>query len=235
MSAITTDHGRSKPRVPPLENGDRLTRDEFERRYAAMPKHIKAELVEGVVHMPSPTKFDGHGRPDGRLAGWLMTYQGSTPGTDFGVNATVRLDLTNEPQPDSVLFIRPEHGGQVRLSDDDYIEEAPDLVVEIAATSASVDLGPKMHAYARCGVREYIVRRTLDDVVDWFALRGASYVPIAADATGVLRSSVFPGLWLDVPAAIRRDSAAILATLHLGLQSPEHAGFVAQLQSRASA
>ena len=41
----------------PLENGDRLTRAEFERRYAAMPRLKKAELIEGIVYVPSPVRY----------------------------------------------------------------------------------------------------------------------------------------------------------------------------------
>jgi Uma2 family endonuclease len=215
-----------------LENGDRLTRDEFERRYRAMPEDVKAELIEGVVYMASPTRFESHGHADSRMVAWLAVYQASTPGTDCAVNGTIRMGEEDEPQPDSFLFIDPELGGQVRISEDDYIERAPDLIVEIAASSVSLDLGPKRRAYATNGVREYIVWRTLDEAIDWFVLRAGNYVPLAPDANGVIRSEVFPGLWLDVPAALRRDTSAILAVLRQGLQSPEHAQFVAHLQAR---
>jgi hypothetical protein len=39
--------------VMPLASGDRLTRPEFERRYAADPRVKKAELIEGVVYVAS--------------------------------------------------------------------------------------------------------------------------------------------------------------------------------------
>jgi Uma2 family endonuclease len=234
MSATETVPGVRKLPVPPLENGDRLSRDEFERRYHAMPKNVKAELIRGVVYMASPARFEVHGRPDSRSTVWLGTYSAATPGTDFASNSTVRLTADSEPQPDSVLFIRPEFGGTVVLSEDDYIENSPDLIVEVAASSASIDLGAKFDAYANAGVREYIVWRTLDDAIDWFVLRDNNYVALTADAAGIIRSEVFPGLWFDVPAALRRDTAAILATLQQGLQSPEHARFVAELQARRS-
>jgi Uma2 family endonuclease len=232
MSTRTAPGPGSRPRIPPLENGDRLTRGEFERRYNAMPKHVKAELIEGVVYMASPARFESHSHADGRFATWLGVYQSATPGTDFGPNATVRLALESEPQPDSVLFIRPEFGGQVRFSDDDYIEGAPELVVEIAASSVSLDLGPKRRAYAAAGIREYIVWRTLDDAIDWFTLRDGAFVPLDPDADGVIKSQMFAGLWLDVAAALRRETAGILTALQRGLSSPEHARFVADLQSR---
>ena len=53
MVAKTTT-GSKPPRILPLEHGDHLTREEFERRYEAMPHVRKAELIEGVVYMPSP-------------------------------------------------------------------------------------------------------------------------------------------------------------------------------------
>src|SRR5262245_37211044 len=139
--------------IPPLQNGDRLTRDEFERRYEAMPELKKAELIEGVVHLPSPVKQSQHSKPHGSVVGWLFFYSARTPGVEFGCEATVRLDLDNEPQPDACLFILPGHGGRMRLAEDDYLEGAPELVAEVSATSASYDLHSKLAAYRRNGVR----------------------------------------------------------------------------------
>ena len=79
--------------LPPLENGDRLTREEFERRYEAMPDVMKAELIEGVVYVPSPVRHRHHGQPHIYLSGWLVQYQASTPGVEASDNCTVRLDL----------------------------------------------------------------------------------------------------------------------------------------------
>src|SRR5205823_9158563 len=100
--------------IPPLKDGDRLTRDEFERRYDAMPQLRKAELIEGVVHVPSPVRCEHHGEPHLSLVGCLFLYRARTPGVRGADNASVRLDLGNMPQPDGLLFISPEHGGQVR-------------------------------------------------------------------------------------------------------------------------
>src|SRR5262249_11265415 len=129
--------------IPPLENGDRLTRAEFERRYEAMPELRKAELIAGGGHMPSPVRQRDHGRPHSHLNFWLCAYEGSTPGVEIGDNSSVRLDLDNVPQPDCLLFIQPEHGGRVRIGTKGYIEGAPDLVAEVASSSASYDLGDK--------------------------------------------------------------------------------------------
>ena len=123
-------------KTPPLENGDRLTRIEFERRYAAMPNLKKAELIEGVVYVPAALRFRSHAEPHSRIMTWLGVYQAFTPGIKIGDNPTVRLDLDNAPQPDAALII---DGGQARISTDDYIEGAPELVVEIAASSATYD------------------------------------------------------------------------------------------------
>src|SRR5215472_16033211 len=142
--------------VLPLEPGDRLTRPEFERRYDAMPHLRKAELIEGVVHMPSPVRYRRHGRPHALLMGWLIHYEAATPGVETADNSTARLDLDNEPQPDAVLLIDPARGGQARISADDYIENAPELVAEVASSSVSIDLTTKLHVYRRNGVREYV-------------------------------------------------------------------------------
>jgi Uma2 family endonuclease len=218
---------------PPLENGDRLTRAEFERRYEAMPRLTKAELIEGVVYMPSPVRQRSHGRPHYHLAGWLAAYEAGTPGVEGGDNSTARLDLDNEPQPDLLLFIDPARGGQVRISLDDYIEGAPELVVEVASSNVSIALNAKMHVYRRTGVREYLVCRILDAEVDWFVLREGRYDRLTPGADGVYRSEIFPGLWLDPAALLRGDVAAVLAVVQQGIASPEHAAFVARLNPPA--
>jgi Uma2 family endonuclease len=214
-----------------LEPGDRLTRDEFERRYDAMPHLKKAELIKGVVYLPPPVRYRRQGEPRFRLIGWLGTYEAATPGVGGGHNASVRLDLDNERQPDALLLILPECGGQACISADDYIEQAPELVAEVAASSASFDLNTKLNVYRRSGVREYLVWRVLEQEFDWFVLRSGQFEPLAPDADGILRSAVFPGLWLDAPALLRGDMPRVLAVVQQGVASPEHADFVRQLQA----
>ena len=220
----------NQPPFPALENGDSLTRAEFERRYEAMPELKKAELIEGQVYVGSPVRYRRHGKPHGQLMGWLAVYVAGTPGVGAGDNASIRLDLDNEPQPDAFLMFEPERDGRARISADDYIEGAPELVAEIAASSVSYELGKKLHVYRRNGVREYIVWRVQDREVDWFVLREGRYEPLAPAADGVLRSTVFPGLWLDPAALLRGDLAAVLAIVQQGLNSPEHADFAARLR-----
>ncbi|MBW4465530.1 MAG: Uma2 family endonuclease [Pegethrix bostrychoides GSE-TBD4-15B] len=208
--------------IPPLENGDRLSRAEFERRYQAMPQVKKAELIEGVTYMASPLRIRSHGEPHGNLIGWLWSYKIATPGIVLGDNPTVRLDLDNEPQPDAVLFIP---GRQAAISEDDYIEGAPELVVEIAASSAAIDLHDKKRVYRRNGVQEYLVWRTLEGQIDWFGLQADEYVSLTADERGIVRSRVFPGLWLAVAAMLSGEMALVLAELQHGLSSAEHDEF----------
>jgi Uma2 family endonuclease len=230
--ATVSDKGASRTPptpVPPLEPGDRLSRAEFERRYNAMPNLKKAELIEGVVYMPSPVRLRRHGRPHLRLVTWIGIYEGVTPGVIAADNATTRLDLDNEPQPDAVLFIDPANGGQATISSDDYLEKAPELVAEVAASTASFDLHTKLHVYRRSGVREYIVWRVLNEEIDWFMLRDGEFVRLLLDDSGVYRSEIFPGLWLDPAAMVRGDSLTVQNTLQKGLATPEHAAFVARL------
>jgi len=209
---------------PPLENGDRLTRIEFERRYAAMPQVKKAELIEGVVHMPSPVRLEEHAGPHADMMAWLGHYRAATPGVRVGDNATVRLDLDNEPQPDAVMFIEPGRGGQVRIADDGYIERAPELVAEIAASSVSIDLHAKLRAYRRSGVREYLVWRVQDRAIHWFELHEGDYRPLEPDADGIMHSAAFPGLWLDAASLLGGDLATVLQVLQRGLDNAEHEG-----------
>ncbi len=217
-------------KILPLENGDRLTRDEFERRYKAMPQLRKAELIEGVVYVPAALRFQSHGEPHAMIMTWIGTYCAYTPGTKFADAPTVRLDLDNEPQPDAVLLIED---GQARRSEDDYIEGAPELIVEIAASSASYDLHDKKRVYRRSKVQEYLVWRVLQNQFDWFVLENSDYVNLAIPANGILRSSRFPGLWLSVSALLQRDLATVLSVLQSRLNSTEHQAFVQQLSKES--
>jgi len=218
--------------VPPLENGDRLTRAEFERRYEAMPHLHKAELIEGEVYMPSPVRHKQHGKPQFNFNGLLWLYEVNTPGVTGSDNATVRLDLDNEPQPDGLLYIEPDYGGRVRVDQDDYINGAPELAAEITASTVSIDLGKKLHVYRRNEVQEYIVWRVQDRAIDWFSLKEGSYQRLEATPDGIVKSQVFPGLWLDLAAIVRGDFVRAHAVLQQGLQSPEHAAFVEKLRKK---
>ncbi len=212
--------------IPRLEPGDRLTRDEFHRRYLAMPEGTKAELIEGIVYMLSSVRFKHHGEPHLNLITWLGVYAASTPSVSGGDNTSMLLDLDNEPQPDCMLFIRPEAGGQVRIDPDDYIVGAPEFVAEVSASSLAVDRGPKLRTFLRHGVKEYLIWRVEDRKFEWNILRGGSYEHLVPDPDGVLRSEAFPGLWLDTVAMLKGDLATVLKTLQHGLASPEHRQFI---------
>ncbi len=192
-----------------LESGDRMSQPEFHRRYCAS-KVTRAELIEGVVYVSSPLRLDVHGEPEADLGAWVSQYRASRPGIRAGHNATLILDSDNEVQPDIVLF---RVGGSARLTEDGYITGAPEMVIEIAASSRSIDLGDKMRAYRRNGVREYIVWRALDSELDWFVLRDAEYARLAPDAEGVIESEVFAGLRLPVARLLAGDLAAVLAAV----------------------
>ncbi|HIK10052.1 MAG TPA: Uma2 family endonuclease [Oscillatoriaceae cyanobacterium M33_DOE_052] len=217
------------PHLPPLENGDRLTRPEFERRYQAMPGIKKAELIEGVVYMASPLGFKSHAEPHGNLIGWLGVYQSATPQVEMGIEPTVRLDIDNEPQPDGVLLISPASGGKSNLTVDGYLEGAPELVVEIAASSAAIDLGDKKRAYRRSGIQEYLIWQVFEQKIDWFGLEDGDYKSLPPNQQGVICSLVFPGLWLDVAAMLQGNMPQVLATLQAGINAAEHQEFVQQL------
>lgn len=221
--------------LPPLNSGDRLSRAEFERRYQAHSEIKKAELIEGVVYVPSPVRAEHHADPHFNMITWLGVYCSATPGLIGSDNATVRLDLENEPQPDILLRLEPELGGRVQVTEDDYLEGPPELIVEVAASSASYDLHDKRRAYARNGVREYLVIQTYEKRVDWFVLRESGYESLEADEKGILRSEIFPGLWIQPAALWSGDLATMVAVLQEGLASPEHAAFVEQLRAKGQA
>ncbi|MGA9380248.1 MAG: Uma2 family endonuclease [Phormidium sp.] len=223
---------RNSQQLPPLSNGDRLTRPEFERRYHAMSEIKKAELIEGVVYMASPLRFKPHAEPHGRLITWLGVYQAATPQVQMGIEPTVRLDIDNEPQPDGVLLISQESGGNSTLSEDGYLEGAPDLVIEIAASSAAIDLTDKKRAYRRNGIQEYIVWQVFEQKIDWFSLQDGDYVSLMPNDQGVICSAIFPGLWLDIAAMLQGNMPQVLAVLQGGISSEEHQVFVQQLREK---
>jgi Uma2 family endonuclease len=211
--------------LPPLCQGDRLTQEEFLRRYRATPHVSHAELIEGVVYMPSPVSATEHGEPHASLLTWIGVYAARTAGVVAGDNSTLRLDTDNAPQPDGYLRLLPECGGQVRVTDG-YLEGAPELVAEISASTASYDLHDKLNAYRRNGVREYVVWRVWDQAIDWFVLNEGRYERLAVRDDAIFRSRVFPGLWLDARALLKRDMGQVLQTLETGLASLEHNTFV---------
>lgn len=232
MTALQTSlpvKRRDAPRpTPPLEQGDRLTRDEFERRYNAMPSLKKAELIEGVVYMAAAVKFEGHAHEHTHLGGWLALYESEIGGVVAGDNSSLKLDLDNMPQPDCLLMRLPEFGGQAEIVDG-YIEGAPEWVGEVSSSTVSLDLHAKLHVYRRSGVREYLVWRTQDDEIDWFALREGQFERLPADADGILRSQQFPGLWLDAAAMTSGNLKRVIEVLQQGLASAEHVAFVQTL------
>jgi Uma2 family endonuclease len=194
-----------------LEAGDHLTREEFHRRYLARPDIKKAELIDGVVYMPSPIRIRHHVRPHGFMVAWLGQYVATASDVILAPNGSIYLDGQVEVQPDAFLW-RPDPGGP-GLTDDDYLEGAPQLVVEISASSATYDLHVKKEAFRRNGVPEYVVWRVLDHAIDWFRLQDGQYVPVEPDATGVIESEQFPGLKLHVASMLAGDLAAVLAAL----------------------
>lgn len=220
---------KGEEKIPPLENGDRLTRAEFERRYEAMPEDVKAELIEGVVYMASPVRITNHAKPRGRIMGWLFNYCAATEGVDFADNSTVRLDVDNEPQPDAVLYIEEKFGGNSYISEDDYLAGSPELVVEIASSAVSYDTTEKKKIYRRNAVQEYIIWRVYDREIDWFAWENGEYVSLQPDQNGVIESRFFGGLRLNVKAMLADDLQKVLTDLQKGLQSKNHREFVKNL------
>lgn len=229
MSAVTL----SKPStvIPRLEPGDHLDQQTFHARYKSMRKDVKAELISGVVYMPAALGRP-HGRSHGKLVQWLGTYEDSTPGVEAYDNATAILDEDSEPQPDACLIILPENGGQMRFTEDDgeeFLEGAPEFVGEIASSTESYDLHSKKNAYENAGVKEYVVVALRQHQVFWFVNRDGRFHNKPQDDDGLLRSEVFPGLWLDPIALLELDGKRLLEVLNQGLDTTEHSEFVKHL------
>jgi Uma2 family endonuclease len=222
----TVDRPESKI-LPPLVPGQRLDRATFHERYDAMSPNTRAELVGGLVYMPSPLSYE-HAGPDADLSYWLGHYRRFTRGVRVAANATVQFDDYGEPQPDLQLRIPEELGGQSRI-EKGYVVGPPELLVEVSKSSRKYDLGVKKTDYERAGVREYLFVGVDPQEVRWFVHRAGRIEELAVDMDGIVRSAVFPGLWLDTIAFFAEDVERLITTLELGLATPEHLVFVAKL------
>jgi Uma2 family endonuclease len=229
---MPTARPRRAGALPPLENGDQLDQQTFHARYAAMPEDCRAELIGGIVHMPSPQKVP-HSKAQQLVVRWLDEYAEATPGTEALLNNTQILGPDSEPEPDACLFIAPEYGGQVYLAEDDYLHGAPELIVEVSSSTESIDLHRKKHDYQKAGVREYVVLALRMQQVFWFVRQRGKYKEVPLPADGLFRSRAFPGLWLDAEALLRNQRQRVLAALKQGLAAPEHTVFVAKLEKQA--
>lgn len=223
----------TEPRLPPLEAGDHLDQATFHARYEAMPSGFRAELIGGIVFVPSPLRSE-HGEFHALVMGWLTNYWVATPGTRVRDNATAILGDFSEPQPDAALVIDPACGGQTGSSDG-YATGPPELIVEVASSSESIDLHAKRRDYEQAGVLEYVVVLLRQRAVRWFVLQEGVYQEVDAGEGGIFTSTVFPGLWLHAPALLRLDGQQVMDTLRQGLETPAHAAFVRQLRQRRSA
>jgi Uma2 family endonuclease len=212
---------------PRLVEGQRLDQPEFHRRYEAMPGETRAELIDGVVFMPSPVGPE-HGRAHVPALVWLSYYEENTPGVEVLDNTSTVLGPRSEPQPDAQLRILAEFGGRTEMHRR-FVRGVPELLVEVAHATRYTDLGPKLDDYERAGVHEYIVRALEPDEVLWHVWENGRFRAVAPDADGLYRSHVFPGLWLDPAALLTRDTRRLRAVLDQGLATPEHAAFVARL------
>jgi Uma2 family endonuclease len=215
----------AEPKRQSLTAGDYLSREEFLARWRQLPGVKFAELIEGVVYMPSPLSVD-HGRNDSAVNFWLGHYFAFTPGCDIGTNCTWYM-LDDAPQPDVHLRIDTEDGAS--WVEDRYLHGAPELIVESCVSSTSYDLHQKKDLYAAAGVKEYLAVLLETAEVRWHRLVGDSYQTVPCPPDGIIRSVVFPGLWLNVAALLANDLRALLETLEKGLASPEHQEFVARL------
>jgi Uma2 family endonuclease len=212
---------------PPLIEGQRIDQAEFHRRYEAMPPGTRAELIDGVVFMPSPVGPE-HGRAQVPALVWFSYYEENTPGVEVLDNTSTALGPRSEPQPDAQLRILPECGGRTR-TDGRYVRGVPELVVEVSHTTRYHDLGPKLDDYERAGVLEYVVRALEPDEVLWHVWHEGRLVAVPPGADGLYRSRVFPGLWLDPAALLARDTRRLRAVLDQAFATPEHAEFAAKL------
>ena len=197
--------------TPPLREGDRLTPEEFLRRWDAMPDVKHAELIDGIVHMSSPLS-NIHGVLDQRMSAWLSFYTLVTPGCQVVSDVTWLMSAESVPQPDIAMRVEGLHSH----IEEKYPSAPPELIVEISHTTFAKDSGPKLRLYERSGVREYLIVRPEKRQAIWRELVDGRYREIDPDIDGLLRSRVFPGLWLDPETIWNYDPAAVFAVIQRG-------------------
>jgi Uma2 family endonuclease len=210
----------SAQELPPLNNGDFLSRAEFEERYKTHPNLKKAELIEGVVYVSSPVS-PRHGAIHGDIVGWMSVYRAATPGVRIFDNTSLRLDADNEPQPDVAVVIDADPD----LIDEEYLETKPALIIEVAASSAAYDLHQKLHVYRRNGIQEYLVLLAHEQETRWHRWQEGTYTLLRPDDDGILRSQILPGLWFHSEHFWQGDLAGLFAILQQGLASADHQAF----------
>jgi hypothetical protein len=213
-----------------LWHGDRLSRDEFERRYDAMPDLKKAVLIEGVVYLMPEHGHYHLGEARAKLIGWMGQYEYRIQGIEGSCNGSIRMEPESMAQPDVTLFLLPENGGRVLISDDDYLEGGPELVAHVVASRASYPRHANLSLYRRNGIRECLFWSVLDRDIEWLALREHGYDALREHEDGILRSEVSPGLWLDPDALIEDDCPALIDVIRRGLDTPEYTAFVERLR-----
>lgn len=217
---------RARTTVDGLENGNSLTQSEFHQLYRTAPPGFRAELIGGIVHVPSPVSI-AHGEYHSLIIGLLFPYQFATKGIQVVDNTSLILGVNDEPQPDVSVRILPEYGGQSGTTDEDYIDGAPELIIEVATSSRSIDMYSKRSRYEATGVLEYLIVNTREGRLHWFDLQSGSTRSI--DSDGIVRTQVMPGLWIDSKAVIEKNGARMMAILNQGLATPEHVAFVQKL------
>ena len=224
---MSTIERRESATLPPLVAGERLDQRHLPRalRGDAPPDAGRADRRS----RPHAFALEPGSRPgDPPVIYWLMRYQQFTKGVRTASNASLVLDDQSEVQPDILMYIPSELGGRSRR-ERKYFAGGPELVVEIARSSRRIDLGPKFRDYERTGVLEYLVVALDPDEIHWFVRREDRFSRRPPDPDGSYRSEIFPGLWLAPQTLFDDDLDGLLATLDLGLATPEHAEFVARL------
>ncbi|MGD1809041.1 Uma2 family endonuclease [Dapis sp. BLCC M126] len=98
------------------------------------------------------------------------------------------------------------------------MEEKLELIVEIGASSVSIDVHDKLKVDRRNQVPEYLVWRVEDGEIDWFRLKSGEYIQLQPNLEGITCSEIFPGLWLDKTAFLTANLMKVIEVVQLGLR-----------------
>ena len=217
---------------PPLEFGDNLTREQFLRLWELNPAIKRAELIGGVVYMPSPVSI-AHGDTDIDLGGWTFIYKVATPGLACGSNATTILS-EDVAQPEVNLRVLPEYGGKTWIKGK-YLAGPPEFLGAVCASSAAYDLHQKLDLYESAGVQEYLTVLVYDKEIRWHVLENGKYQILPPSADGISALAGLPGTLAGWCRVFPGRYAGVLDVLQKGIESSEHAAFVQSLATKKDA
>lgn len=176
----------------PIRLEQRAGPHSFEEFCRIVREDQKADLINGVIYMPSPENTD-----DNELFIWLVTLMNlfvrrKKLGQIYGSRVAFRLAEKHGPEPD-IAFVRTENMERVTRGG---VEGPADLAIEIVSPdSVERDYYLKRELYELYRIPEYWIIDEMDQTVTLLRLKQAKYREVRPQK-GEMHSQVLTGFWL---------------------------------------